>query len=141
VVWNDSPGSSENVFRFRQSFQSARPIRGSLCEVNQQRRFGAGGVVERNHLVENAAVAGFLQVGGHAHDQPERVVVEPAADPFVAALGQWLVLVISSAVFELGCGQIEDALAGALRDDMDEAQQVLGRIAEAHPPPDPGLEL
>ena len=29
TVWNDSPGSSENAFRFRQSFQSARPINGS----------------------------------------------------------------------------------------------------------------
>ena len=29
VVWKDCPGSSEKVFRFRQSFQSARPISGS----------------------------------------------------------------------------------------------------------------
>ena len=27
-VWNDSPGSVEKQFRFRQSFQSARPING-----------------------------------------------------------------------------------------------------------------
>ena len=31
VVWNDSPGVSEKQFRFRQSFQSARPISGSPC--------------------------------------------------------------------------------------------------------------
>ena len=28
VVWNDSPGLSEKQFRFRQSFQSARPMSG-----------------------------------------------------------------------------------------------------------------
>ena len=31
VVWNGSPGSVEKQFKFRQSFQSARPMRGSLC--------------------------------------------------------------------------------------------------------------
>ena len=31
VVWNDSPGVSEKQLRFRQSFQSARPISGSAC--------------------------------------------------------------------------------------------------------------
>jgi hypothetical protein len=29
VVWNDSPGSVEKQLRFRQSFQSARPMRGN----------------------------------------------------------------------------------------------------------------
>ena len=31
VVWNDSSGVSEKQLRFRQSFQSARPISGSPC--------------------------------------------------------------------------------------------------------------
>jgi hypothetical protein len=30
-VWKDSPGSLEKQFKFRQSFQSARPINGRLC--------------------------------------------------------------------------------------------------------------
>ena len=30
-VWKDSPECSEKQFRFRQSFQSARPIRGRPC--------------------------------------------------------------------------------------------------------------
>ena len=29
-VWKDSPGSVEKQFKFRQSFQSARPISGRL---------------------------------------------------------------------------------------------------------------
>ena len=31
VVWNDSPGSLEKQLRFRQSFQSARPMSGKPC--------------------------------------------------------------------------------------------------------------
>ena len=31
VVWNDSSGVSEKQLRFRQSFQSARPMSGSPC--------------------------------------------------------------------------------------------------------------
>jgi hypothetical protein len=31
VVWNDSPGVPEKQLRFRQSFQSARPISGRPC--------------------------------------------------------------------------------------------------------------
>ena len=31
VVWKDSPGVLEKQLRFRQSFQSARPISGSPC--------------------------------------------------------------------------------------------------------------
>ena len=31
VVWKDSPGVSEKQLRLRQSFQSARPIKGSPC--------------------------------------------------------------------------------------------------------------
>ena len=31
VVWNDWPGVSEKQFRFRQSFQSARPMSGRPC--------------------------------------------------------------------------------------------------------------
>ena len=31
VVWKDWPGASEKQFKLRQSFQSARPIRGRPC--------------------------------------------------------------------------------------------------------------
>jgi hypothetical protein len=31
VIWNGSPGVLEKQFRFRQSFQSARPMSGRLC--------------------------------------------------------------------------------------------------------------
>ncbi len=37
VVWNDSPGCSEKLFRFRQSFQSARPISGRPCGPSRSR--------------------------------------------------------------------------------------------------------
>ena len=60
------------------------------------------------------------------------VVVEVAADLGVALLGQRLVLVVAGAVGELGRGDVEDALAGAAGDHVDEAEDVLVRVAEAH---------
>ena len=43
VIWKLSPGLSEKQLRFRQSFQSARPMSGSLCgprcvQVNRKLR-------------------------------------------------------------------------------------------------------
>ncbi len=59
------------------------------------------------------------------------IVVETAADVVVAAFGQGLILVECAAGLELRCRQVEDALAGAGRDHVHEAEQVLVRIAEA----------
>ena len=112
VVWNDSSGVSEKQFRLRQSFQSARPISGRPCgpevleHVVERALAGArtacalffGLVVEGHLLVEDREVAGLLDVGGGARDQPQRVVVEAAADVVVAALGERLVLVVGAAV-------------------------------------------
>ena len=135
VVWNDSPGVSEKQFRLRQSFQSARPISGSPCGPRRSSVYakralagartaalGAGLVVVRHRLVEDARVAGLLDVGGHAQDQPQRVVVEAGADVVVAALGERLVLVVGAAVGELRRGDVEDALARPLRDHVHEAR-------------------
>ena len=153
AVWNDSPGRSENTLRLRQSFQSARPISGSPCgpsrsrvksmrpaHVVVERRLGAVGVVPRHGLVEDRAVAGLLDVGGDGEDQPQRVVVEPAADVVVAALRERLVLVVRAAVGSCVAAMSRIRSRARLRDHVDEAEQVLVRVAEAHPAPDPGLE-
>ena len=84
-------------------------------------------------------IAGFLDVGGDAQHQPERVVVEVAADVVVAALGQRLILVERAAVFQLRGGQIEHALAGARGNHLDEAEQVLVGIAETQAASDAGF--
>ncbi|OIQ79418.1 hypothetical protein GALL_388480 [mine drainage metagenome] len=59
----------------------------------------------------------------------------------VPALRQRLVLVVRGPVRQLRRGDVEDPLAGPLGDEVHEPQQVLGRVAEAHPTPDARLEV
>ena len=96
-------------------------------------------VVERHLLGEDREVARFLDVCYGTEDEPARVVVETATDIVVAALGEWLVLVIAATVRELGAGDIDDALAGTGRYLMNEAYEVLVGIAEAHASTDAAL--
>ena len=69
-----------------------------------------------------------------------RIVVESAADVVIAALRQWLVLVISSAALELRRGQVEDPLTCACRNHVHKSQQVLVRVAETQASPNARLE-
>ena len=48
---------------------------------------------------------------------------------------------IRTAIGELGCRDIQDALPCPLRDLMDKAEQVLVRIAEAHATANSGLKI
>ena len=57
------------------------------AQMLEQRLLGAFRVVERHRFVQDAGVAGFGQVSEHRGDQPQRIVVEAAADVRVAALG------------------------------------------------------
>ena len=67
-----------------------------------------------------------------------RVVVEAGADVVVAALGQRLVLVIGAAGRELRGGEVEDPLRARARGIMlNESEQILVGVAEAHAPSDP----
>ena len=110
------------------------------AEVLHQRHLAARLVVERHRLVEDGEVARLLEVSDGTEDEPHRVVVEAAADVVVAALGERLVLVVAPAVRELRGGDVDDALAGALGDLVDEADEVLVGVAEAHAAADAGLE-
>ncbi len=109
-------------------------------EVLVERALAARLVVERHGHLQDRGVARLLQVGGHGQDEPGRVVVEPGAHVVVAALGERLVLVVGAAARKLGCRQVQQPLAGARRDHVDEAEHVLARVAESHPPPDARLE-
>ena len=84
-------------------------------QVLGERRLGAGFVLVSHRRVEDVPVAGFLEVGHDRQRQPERIVVEAAADRVVAALGEGLELVIRAAALQLRRRQVEDALTGALR--------------------------
>ncbi len=48
---------------------------------------------------------------------------------------------IGRSVLELCRRDVDDALAGAVRDQVDETQQILTGITESHAPPDTGLEV
>ena len=107
VIWKLSPGCSEKQFRFRQSFQSARPMSGrpwgqmgagkveAAAQVLHQGLRLGGIVVKGNLLLQNGPVAGLSQVGGGTGNEPQRVIVEAGADVPIALFGQGLVLVVA----------------------------------------------
>ena len=78
--------------------------------------------VKRHAFLQNRPVACFAQVCVYTGNEPERVVVEAAADGKVAFLCERLVLVIGAAVRELRGGDVENALSRAFGDDMDKAK-------------------
>ena len=126
--------------------QTMRPeMRAGIAEAAPQmleQRTGKRGIVVKiDELAQDAPVAGLTQIGVRPGDQPQRVVVEAAAHGEVAFFRQRLILVIGAAVRELGGCDVEDALARTLRDHVHKAQQILARIAEAHPAPHAGLEI
>ena len=103
-------------------------------QVLQQRLLRAGFCVEGHRLVQNGPVARLAEVGVRSGNEPQRVVVKAAAHSQVALLGQGLVLVIGAAVGELGGGNVQNAFPCPLGDHVDEAQQVLTGVTEAHAP-------
>ena len=96
-------------------------------------------VVEGDHFVQDGLVARLTDIGTGGGNQPERVIIEAAADVRVALLGQGLVLMISAAVRELGGSDVDDPFPGPFGDQVDKAQQILTGITEAHAPADTGL--
>ena len=153
VIWKLSPGCSEKQFRFRQSFQSARPISGrpwgqmgmgvaeAPAQMLHQGLCSGHVVVKGNRLVQDRPVTGLPQIGGGARNEPERVIVEAAAHVAVALFGQGLVLVVGTAVLKLGGSNVQDALPCAGRDHVDEAQQILTGIPEPHAAADAALVI
>ena len=153
AVWKDSPGLVREDVEVQAVVpvgppDERQPVRPEPVErevdappeVVVERRLRALGVVPRHGLVEDREVAGLLDVGRDREHEPRRVVVEPGADVVVAALRERLVLVIGAAVGELRRGDVEDPRPGSLRDHVDEPEQVLVRVPEAHAPADARLE-
>ena len=105
--------------------QPVERVAGRPLQVLEQRRLAPGPVVVGYGLVEDRPVTGLLDVRAYREHEPERVVVEAAADRVVAALRQRLVLVVRGAIGQLCRRNVEDALPGAFRDQVHEAEQVL----------------
>ena len=110
------------------------------AQVLQQAHFRAGFVIPRHHLVEDGIVTRLTDIGGCTEDEPHRVIVEPAADIVVAAFGEGLVLVVTTAIRELGGCDIDDTLPCAGRYLVHESHEVLVRVTEAHAAADTRLE-
>ena len=102
------------------------------AQVLHQAYLCTGFVVPRHHLVQDRIVACLTDISCRTEYEPHRVVVESAADVVVAALGERLVLMVASAVGELGSGDIQDSLTRTRRDLVHKAHQILIRIAETH---------
>ena len=93
-----------------------------------QQRLGKAGIVVKIHLlVQNAPVPGLAEIGVRSGDEPEGIVVKAAADGEIAFLREGLVLVIGAAVRKLGGGDVQDALARALRDHVQESRKPIPR--------------
>ena len=78
--------------------------------------------VKRHAFLQNRPVACFAQVCVYTGNEPERVVVEAAADGKVAFLCERLVLMVRAAVRELRGGDIKNTLSRAPGNDKDEAK-------------------
>ena len=96
-------------------------------------------IIKRHRFIQNRDVAGLADISTDSCDEPERVIVEPAADIGVALLGEGLVLVIRAAVRELRGSDINDPLSGALGNKVHETEQILTGISKAHASADAGF--
>ena len=105
----------------------------AAAQMLHERRGVVRVTVKGHDLVQDRPVAGLAQIRVHACNQPQRIVVEAAADGEISLFRERLILVIGAAVRKLRGGDVQDPLSCALRNDMHKAEQVLTRIAEAHP--------
>ena len=101
-------------------------------QVLEEGDLRTGLVVKRYHFVENREVACFLDIGNGTEDEPAGVVVEASADVVISTLGEWLVLVVTSAVGELRRCDVDDTLTGTWWYLMYETHEVLVGVTEPH---------
>ena len=113
----------------------------TAAQMLHKRRGVVRVAVEGHSFVQNRPVTGLPQVGVHTRDQPQRIVVEAAADREISFLRKRLILVVGAAVRELGGGNVQNALSCALGNHVDKAQQILAGIPEAHAPPHTAFKI
>src|SRR3712207_4930913 len=101
-------------------------------QVVEQGHLGAGLIVERYHLVEYREVTRLLDIGHRAENKPAWVVIEATSNIVVATLRQRLILMVTASIGKLGGRNVNDSLAGTLRNLMHKAHEVLITIAESH---------
>ena len=98
-------------------------------------------IIEGHGLIQNRDISGLADISADSRDEPERIIVEAAADVGIPLLGEGLILMIGASVRELCGGDIDDPLPCAFRHQMHKAQQILTGIAESHSSSDPGFKV
>ena len=97
--------------------------------------------VKGNRLVQNGEISRFADVGICAGNKPERIIVEAATYCHVPLFSDRLILVVCTAVRELGSRDIQYACSCPLRDHMYETEQILAGITEAHTAPHTAFKI
>lgn len=93
----------------------------AAAKVLHQRLGKALVIVEGDKLVQNRPISSLTDVCVGAGDEPQRIIVETAAHIQIALLSERLILVVGTAVRELGGCNIEYALTGPLGYHVDKA--------------------
>ena len=101
-------------------------------EVVKQTHFRTQHIIERHFFVQNAKIAGFFDISRCSENQPHRVVVEALSYFVVSFFGQWLILMVATAVGKLRRGNIDDAFACTFGYLVHKTYQILVRVAETH---------
>ena len=110
-------------------------------QMLHQRRCLGRVVVKVTGLVQYAPVPCLPQIGVCSGDQPERIIIESAAYRQIPPLCQRLILMVRTAVRELGGGNVQNALAGTSGNHVHEAQQILTGIPEPHASSHPAFKV
>ena len=90
-------------------------------------------IIECTRFFKDRKIPCLTKISSRSRNQPQRIIVESASDIHITALGERLILVVSASVRKLRSCNIQDTLAGAFRDQMDKAKQILTGITESHP--------
>ena len=93
------------------------------------------------HFIKNVVVACFLDVCSCGKDHPQGVIVEVCTCGIIALLGKGLILVVVSAILKLSSGDIKYSLSCSLGDLVNEAEDILVGITEAHSSSDTALKV
>lgn len=101
---------------------------------------GARDVLVWRHLLQGVPVPGLLEADHRAEDKPEGVIAEASADGVLAALHQWLELVVRASRCHLPGHQSQNSLPSSRWRKVEEAERGLLGVPKAHPPPNARLE-
>ena len=96
-------------------------------------------VIKSNHFGKNGGITGFFDISACTCNQPQRIVIETAADIRISFFGKRLILVVGAAVAKLCGGNIQDTFPRPFRDQVYEAEKILSGIPEAHSSADTGF--